>query len=510
MKIERIYIEKIKHRPLLNGLELLFYHDNNNSIEPNCFIGVNGSGKSQVLETIAEIFHYLDKIYGNSPKKAIESNAPLLFELDYSLIIDKIKYFIQIKQHKFKGKAPEILITQNGNEVDLAVDSIHNYLPKKVVAYTSGANETLSFPFMDYYDEYAEYTGNRALHAEEYKDKHDYEPRFYLMDYSTNIGVVIANLVYSQSNYLKNVLETNNLKSLRNFQIVIQTKQSAAPLKGVVLTEELERWIQNLKNIATCYEYSAKENKYILDFYNNETTRDALSIYFKKPIDFYTALYKIELLNNLIIERNYLKEIKRKRKTRQSLIRNPVVQDKDKVLHYSEIKLRHKSGELINYLSLSDGEHQYMNVFGTILMSDFDNALFLLDEPETHFNPKWRREFIKLLSDITVGRNQDFFITSHSPFIVADCRREKVYIFKKDQNNILKVTQPINETYGSNFDYILKMAFEMESTISQKSLGEIHELQKSGNIEAIEKGLIEFGDSSEKLYLLRRIEELKK
>jgi hypothetical protein len=92
---------------------------------------------------------------------------------------------------------------------------------------------------------------------------------------------------------------------------------------------------------------------------------------------------------------------------------------------------------------------------------------------------------------------------------VADSKREKVYIFKKDTKNKLKVTQPINETYGSNFDYILKMAFEMESTISQKSLDEIHDLQKSNNIEDIEKGLIEFGDSSEKLYLLRRIQELK-
>lgn len=507
MRIERLYIEKIEHRPLLNGLELFFYHDKNSSIEPNCFIGVNGSGKSQVLETIAELFYYLDKLYGNPFNKTIVSNAPLLFELDYSLTIKNKKYLIQIKQHQPKGKAPEILITQNGKNVDWHLDSMHLYLPQKIVAYTSGANETLSFPFLDYYDEYAEYTAKRAFGTEKGED---YEPRFYLMDYTTNIGVVIANLVYFQSKKLQDILETDNLKSLRNFQLVIQTKQNAAPSNGIILTEELEKWIQNLKSVATCHEYSPKENKYTLDFYNNKATREALKFYFKKPIDFYTALYKIELLNNLIIESNYLKEIKRKRKTRQSLIRNPVVPDKDKVLHYSEIKLRHKSGELINYLSLSDGEHQFMNVFGTILMSDFDNALFLLDEPETHFNPKWRREFMNNLNEIAGGRYQDYFITSHSPFIVADSKREKVYIFKKDSKNKLEVTQPTNETYGSNFDFILKMAFEMESTISQKSLDEINELQKSESIEDIEKGLVEFGDSSEKLYLLRRIEELKK
>lgn len=506
MKIHRLLIQKIEHRPLLNGLELFFYRDKNGSIQPNCFIGVNGSGKSQVLETFAEIFYYLDKLYGNPENKTIVSNSPLLFELDYSITLRKKEYLVEIKQKNPKGKSPEISITQNGKTFNWHIDSMHNFLPKKVIAYTSGANETLSFPFMDYYDEYADYTAKRAFGTEK---GNDYEPRFYLMDYTTNIGVVIANLVYSSSNKLKEILTTNNIRSLRNFQIIIQTKQSAAPSNGIILTDELTKWIDNLKNVATSYDYSSKENKYTLDFYNNTATRAALKYYFKKPIEFYTALYKIELLNNLIIESNYLKEIKKKRRNRKSLIRNPIVPDKDRVLHYSEIKLRHISGELINYLSLSDGEHQFMNVFGTILMSDFENALFLLDEPETHFNPKWRREFIKLLSDITAGRNQDFFITSHSPFIVADCKREKVYIFKKDKDNNLKVEQPTNETYGSNFDYILKMAFEMETTISDKSLAELVKLQKSSSIKNIEDKIADFGESTEKFYVLRRLHELK-
>lgn len=505
MRIERLLINKIEHRPLLNGLEMFFYHEKNGSIEPNCFIGVNGSGKSQVLETLAEIFYYLDKLYGNPNNKTIVYYAPILFELDYTVTLKNEEFLIQIKQHQPKGKAPEILISQNGKEVDWDVDSIHNYLPQKIIAYTSGANETLSFPFMDYYDEYAAYTGERALKPNEYKDKEDYDPRFYLMDYSTNIGVVISNLMFLKKE-LAPILETINVKGLKSFQLIIQTNYT----KKIFLTEELEGWINQLKKSSTCFDYNSKTERYTFDFYLNKATKDAFKYFFKNALSLYTALYKIELLNNLLIERNYLREINKKRRSRKSLIRNPIVPDKDKVLNFSEIKLFHKTGKEINYLSLSDGEHQLMNVFGTILMFDFDNSLFLLDEPETHFNPKWRRDFMNNLDKISKGRYQDFFITSHSPFIVADSKREKVHIFKKDTSNKLKVEQPKNETYGSNFDYILKMAFEMESTISQKSLDEIHELQKSNKIEDIEKGLVEFGDSSEKLYLLRRIEELKK
>lgn len=505
MKIHRLLVKKIAHRPLLNGLEMFFYSSTGTN-QPNCFIGVNGSGKSQVLETLAEIFYYLDRVYGSPANKSI-AIAPLLFEIDYSVKIDSKYYLVEIKQHVEKAKAPQIKITNAGNEVDWHVDSMHKYLPGKVIAYTSGDNETLSFPFMDYYDEYAEYTAKRAFG---YEAHGDYEPRFYLMDYSTNIGVVIANLMYSKSQKLREILETDNLKSLRSFQLIIQTKHSAAPSKGIILTDDLTQWIDCLKKAATCYDYNPKDDRYILDFYNNKATQEAFKKYFKRPIDLYTALYKIELLNNLIIEDNYLREIKKKRRSRKSLIRNPNVPDKDKVLHYSEIKLRHSTGGIINYLSLSDGEHQFMNVFGTVLMTDFENALYLLDEPETHFNPKWRREFMRLLNEIVENRNQDFFITSHSPFIVADCKKEKVYIFKKNSTGNLEVRQPTSETYGSNFDYILKMAFEMDSTISEKSLDEIRKLQKSTSVKNIEKGLTEFGDSVEKLFLLQKLEQLKK
>jgi hypothetical protein len=77
VKIHRLLIKKIDHRPLLNGLEMFFY-PSEIANQPNCFIGVNGSGKSQVLETLAEIFYYLDRIYGNPANKTMAS-TPLLF-----------------------------------------------------------------------------------------------------------------------------------------------------------------------------------------------------------------------------------------------------------------------------------------------------------------------------------------------------------------------------------------------------------------------------------------------
>ncbi|MBL7883493.1 MAG: restriction system-associated AAA family ATPase [Bacteroidia bacterium] len=510
MKILRVKIIEISHRPLLNGLELAFTHnDEEQFMYPNILIGTNGSGKSQLLETFAEIFLYLDRLY-RKINRTIVSQSPLLFEIDYQIIKDKKDYIVSIKQINKAFKAPEINICDlEGNDVEFTIDDINGYLPQKIIGYTSGDNETLSLPFTDYYDEYAKYTGNRAL-EEKYKRTKDYDPRFYLMDYNTNIGVLVSNLTLGNPESVKKITKYVGIDSLMSFQIVIQTNHSAAPSKnGVELTKELDLWIKQLSKAATCSEYFPKENKYVLDFFINKETIKAINHFFKTPINFYTALYKIELLNNLIIKDAQLKDIKKQRALRKLIIKPPTVPDQDKVLRYSEVKLKLKSGDIVDYINLSDGEHQFLNIFGTILMTDFDNSLYLLDEPETHFNPKWRREFISLLSEITMGRKQDCFLTSHSPFIVADSRRDKVYLFRRSENNSLVVQWPVEETYGSDFDYILKVAFDLESSLSKKSYDEIQDLIKSKDIDLIKKKIEEFGDSAEKLFLFKRLEELK-
>lgn len=509
MKITRIKFIEIANRPILKGLELKFSYDKNliSQANPNVFIGINGSGKSQVLESISDIFLYLEKLYRKA-NRIVGLSSPMLFEIEYYIIKERELYKVSINQINKKAKLPDIKIfNSKEEEILISIDDIHEYLPSKVIGYTSGDNETLSIPFMSYYDEYAEFTARRALLKDNIKQE-DYDPIFYFMDYNTNKGVVISNSILSESGAKNRVLEAIGLKGLKSFQIIIQTKHKAARGKeGIQLTNELKNWINQLLKSATCYKYFPIEEKYILDFFNNEATKDAIKYYFNSPLGFYTALYKIELLNNLIIEKSERVELEKQRRLRKRLIKTPSVPDKDKVLNYSEIKLQLLDGEVIDYLCLSDGEHQFLNIFGTLLMSDFENSLFLLDEPETHFNPKWRREFISILNDIANGRNQDFFITSHSPFIVADSQSDKVYIYRKEKNS-LKVEWPIKETFGSSFDYILKIAFDLENTLSKKSSDEIELLIQSTDVELIKNRLGDFGDSPEKFILYRHLESL--
>jgi restriction system-associated AAA family ATPase len=505
----------------MNGLSLSFPGNGEDHINTNCFIGVNGSGKSQLLETISEIFLYLDSCY-RTVNKVKKATAPALFQIGYSITTGGKKIDVFTAYEDYRSKLPTTEIEEQKNiRKKLEADQVEAYLPSKIIGYTSGDNETISNPFLSYYDIYADFVANRAFGG---SVELDYEPRFYFMDYNTNLGIAISNLVFDEDienlnldNDLTKVKTELNIEKIKSFQIVIQTNQTAAPKAkstsgetGVILTKELKDWLNQLKKSATCYDYSKKENRYTFDFLLDSASKEALAHFFKTPYNLYSALYKFEILNNLIVDKATRKSIETQRALRRLTKKMPEVPDKDKVLRYSELKLKLSNGQMVDYLSLSDGEHQFFNVLGTLLMIQDDNALFLLDEPETHFNPKWRRLFVSKINGITKGRSQDLFITSHSPFVVSDTFKEYIYIFKRVSKDKIEVEYPKMETFGASFNHILKMAFDLDDSMSEDSSIFIENLLKSENPKEIEEGLSKLGDSPKIMTLYRRLDMLNK
>jgi predicted ATPase len=66
--------------------------------------------------------------------------------------------------------------------------------------------------------------------------------------------------------------------------------------------------------------------------------------------------------------------------------------------------------------SFSDGEHQMLHTLGLCLLFKNTNSLFLLDEPETHFNPDWRANFItRLYQSLDGSGENEVLVTTHTP-----------------------------------------------------------------------------------------------
>lgn len=97
-------------------------------------------------------------------------------------------------------------------------------------------------------------------------------------------------------------------------------------------------------------------------------------------------------------------------------------------------------GDYYSFNALSEGEQQLISVLGlmAILRDDQDEVLYLIDEPDTHINPKWQRDFVKRLLD-TIGDNRQHrhvFISTHSPFLVqAYDNNVDLLLFRKDENS---------------------------------------------------------------------------
>jgi hypothetical protein len=170
-------------------------------------------------------------------------------------------------------------------------------------------------------------------------------------------------------------------------------------------------------------------------------------------------------------------------------------------------------------VSLSDGEHQLAQLLGTFAMISFPGVLFLLDEPESHFNPLWRVKFISRLLDLpgpsgtrrargTVAM-QDMLMTTHSPFVPSDMQRENVLIFGKDtEAGKVAVRRPDIETFGATFDAILDECFGVRPPMAGEARAEIEALMKSADAAIIRAGMEKLGFSVEKTYLADRLRQL--
>lgn len=509
---------------LLNGLVVPFREGDfdSNVFSPLCLIGPNGTGKSQVLQIIAEIFQLAFYKFDPDKERKEKVNSSLEFELDYSLV-DKSgespKYRL-FSQKKGKSISLDLyqLLEGEWQEVKKVEPDIH--LPSLVVAYTSGDNETLSRPFYASRGRYAQAVAHSALPSGD-KGEKIRDPRLMLIDYGTSLEVLIANLLQNEESAKAFLLEEPNLKSLHSFRCVIQLNHSRAPGKnGIQITDELQKSIDCLKRCSTCYSTDKDRRIYTFDFLLVADSYTAFDYFWNKnTLNLYNSFHKLSMLNDLMIQGKGVFNLDPYKAGFSKRLVEPV--DDDKVFRFENIRFfSKKANKPVDYVSLSDGEHQLAQLLGMLCMVNYQNVLFLLDEPESHFNPRWRVEFISKImrlptssgvrNEVSQVAKQDCLITTHSPFVPSDMKSRNVLVFKKDDNTRkITVRRPKIETFGSTFDTILEECFFISPPISDIPRLKIEELLKSDNIEEIKQAMHGLGDSVARMYLADRVRQLK-
>ena len=101
------------------------------------------------------------------------------------------------------------------------------------------------------------------------------------------------------------------------------------------------------------------------------------------------------------------------------------------------IRMRLKDGEgTVTFRELSEGERQLLTVLGLLRFTAESESLFLLDEPDTHLNPRWCIDYISYLEKFVHQDNRremdtsHILLTTHNPMAIAELEKQQVQILR--------------------------------------------------------------------------------
>jgi len=120
------------------------------------------------------------------------------------------------------------------------------------------------------------------------------------------------------------------------------------------------------------------------------------------------------------------------------------------------VRLKKNDGS-VTFRELSEGEQQLLTVLGLLRFTAENESLFLLDEPDTHLNPRWCVDYLSYLKSF-VGQNNDgqdnshIVLTTHNPLAIAELVKEQVQIlYRQADNRTVRAENPAVDPKGMGF-----------------------------------------------------------
>ncbi|MGZ8172611.1 restriction system-associated AAA family ATPase [Methylobacter sp.] len=573
MKLVRLKIDE-PFRSLQAGFELHFLREwdrtedtnaTDREFAPYILAGPNGSGKSNVLEVLAAIFYHLECQYLKYQPNIFafdeeinpygfkaECAQPNAFELEYLIPTP------DMLQEGAAGLAAHIKIVktpESGAQMfwlnhpgfvegnPLSRTDAWELLPNFVLGYSSGENEILSLPFFKM----------RFIQLDEYLDKLKKdlpyegrpESRQIYLDNSFNQAILLSNLLFQNVETLKLFQQEVGIEGLKQFRIILKKriKLSADEANNYpedLLVFEENYWgeksyylpllkkfeskpdterkfdavINRLQRCATCHYLDSETDTLYLDYLVNANTIAAFKNNFSSAIDLFQSLQILLILNLYSVS----DQLKAELYGSGSLYVNetvPTLPSDERIMRFKDLVVKKEGvSETIYLKSLSDGEHQFLHSLGLCMLYKDTNSLFLLDEPETHFNPGWRSKFISRLRDCFRQTDQnknvqrEMLITTHTPFLISDSKPEQVLVFTK-ANGEVAVNRPEYKTLGASVDQITMLTFNKTVTIggyAESKLLDIQErFEKGEDKDVLLQEIKQLGDSVEKMLLIRNL-----
>lgn len=532
------------------GLKDQYFDFRNTEGNILALIGLNGSGKSQLLELIAETFAYLERWQ----REDFVTRIPLSFEVSVQYLIknqSQTEDLILVNIDK-QGSVNSYQITEDGERHPLLLGAP---LPDFIVGYASGLNENLQRAFMKNSLQYFEIKRISAqrqklltenINEEQISEinqkflkkyphifknfySEHYDPENYLS--LREVNPQPSNLIYLDYDSTSLLLLSLVLLPLEKVEQIFGELGFKYPIKakiyydlrsGVIDTDAIrdvkmlvrsvgENNIVPIGNRTTNDQYDQYELNFLagiieLDFSNSSILNSLREANYHDPRSFFLRLLKLQQLGNKkwpitnrrkLAKDDFIGTVKTPLKTQLPL---SVV----------ELRFLNNKNQEVCFDDLSDGEAQLMQVLAASTIFGLGQSLFLFDEPETHLNPSWRTYFHTYLENALNINEEDaedsqIFLSTHSPFMISSLKKENVFFFERNENGLIDLKSVNEETYGASFDVIIKRYFRLRSLISHSVIDEIREQLEHGDAHAKQWIEDNLGLSAERAYLIKKL-----
>ncbi|MCG2618124.1 AAA family ATPase [Terrimonas sp. NA20] len=444
----QLYYFKILKHQHFKELSLQFVDDEIDKIKgpyTTLIIGPNGTGKSQILSAIVEVFNYLAVAkYQSGLKRPFNFN----FEL---------KYFLFGKEHHVDCSTGELIFSINQTRANLSEIN----LPEKFIASSISLNDR--YPLLNnrskYINTHYEYLGVRSSGNSAYISYH------------------IKKVVDSLSD------SAMKLSTLPNIRMLFE-KLSLQP-RLTISFKPGRRFSLKEGNSNNIFEIAKSENsfshyfqEFIKDTRSKSLDERRLSTYerilsdpnaLKKAVSFLQThidkfkqkyLYKIRINYHLNFEKaNTLNDFANDSEILRTL-------RELEIFSVDKVNLT-KEGTNFKFEQASSGEYHLLTSFLGIISKIEDNSLILIDEPEISLHPNWQMQFMDVLNRVFENFTTcHFIIASHSHFLVSDLENEKSSILRlamaKDSGTIESELLR-KDTFGWTPENILYNIFNVAS-----------------------------------------------
>lgn len=435
MKID--YLEIRSNFKNLNNVKINF--DENNLM--TVIVGRNGSGKSNILEALAEIFKNLD----------LGKAASFSYSIKYKLGNDCSTKWITIDADPNRGtiaKQYNISSEMNGSLKRIPFSKVKrdrngrsDYLPKHIFAYYSGPSGRLEKYFIEHRTRF-------------YKDllfnnidlDGDIRPLFYAKPYHSQfvlLAFFLSNTGEKERLFLNKHIGIESLDSIhfvfRKPQWAKRKNELYWGASGVV-----REFLDKLIPFALApLKITRQEN---VSLTGNSINNEFLHIFL--PNEEALRSFANDLSPDIFF------------KMLESTLLSEII---------SEVRIRVKIKSIeqpITFNELSEGEQQLLTVIGLLKFTGGSDSLFLLDEPDTHLNPSWATKYLKLLKDFIPNQETSHLLmVTHHPLTISELEKEQIQVMKRVDKQISS-KQPLEDPRGMGVSQILRSdIFGLKTTL---------------------------------------------